>query len=100
MKNTRKKVTKAAQLANIKLTDNEIIQISGYFEQMEKFVSGINKFQPIDEIDLDTYSYVCIDDLREDVPGRTINKKEALEKAKYHDSDYFIILKQDLNVKR
>ena len=85
-------VDKIAALAKLRFDDNAKEAIRQDLEQILDFADKLNE---LDTAEVEPLIYITeeLNALREDEPGGTVTKEEALKNAPQRDSDYFKVPK-------
>ena len=89
---TEDQVKKVAQLARLRLDNN---QVKHHAEQIEKILEYINQLQKIDTIDVPctTRAIEVINVLRKDVNDKFEDRDELLDLAPSRENDFFKVPK-------
>ena len=87
---TREEILHVAQLARIKLTEEEIEK---YRVQLKQLLNDVEKINDVKGYD-DEFLIACWEEntkLRKDEPGEMLNPKEVLENAPRHSGNYIAV---------
>lgn len=87
---SREEVLHVADLARIKLTEEEIEKFQVQLKQLLNDVEKINKVQGYDD-DILIACWENNAELRKDEPGEMLNPKEVLENAPRHSGNYIAV---------
>lgn len=87
---TREEILHVAELARIKLTEEEIEK---YRVQLKQLLNDVEKINDVKGYD-DEFLIACWEEntkLRKDEPGEMLNPKEVLENAPRHSGNYIAV---------
>lgn len=87
---TREEILHVAELARIKLTEEEIEK---YRVQLKQLLNDVEKINEVKGYD-DEFLIACWEEntkLRKDEPGEMLNPKEVLENAPRHSGNYIAV---------
>lgn len=92
MKLSREEINKVAHLARLKLTEVELIEITG---QLEKILQYIEKLKEVNTEGIKPTSHVIDinNSFREDVTIRSLDKKDVFSNAVDQNGEFFIVPK-------
>ncbi len=85
-------IDKLAKLAMLQFDDEERAEIKS---DLEKMIGFVDKLKELDTTGVEPLLHMSnnTDILREDIPGKMINREEALQNAPLHDEQYFKVPK-------
>ncbi len=79
-------VKKIAELSRIALTDKELKEFT---PQMEGILDSVEVLKEVDTTNVEPMkAHIKFEDLREDVPGKTLSQEEVLKNAKHTEDGY------------
>lgn len=85
-------IDKLSKLAMLRFNQEEREEIKS---DLEKMIGFVDKLKELDTTGIEPLLHMSTqaDILREDVPGKMIDRKEALQNAPLHDDEYFKVPK-------
>lgn len=79
-------VKHVAQLSRISLTEEELKKFT---PQMETILESVDVLKEVDTNDIEPMkSHVKLEDLRQDIPEKSLSQEEVLKNAKYKENCY------------
>ncbi len=92
MEVSREKIEKLAHLARLELSVDELVQLEA---DLNHIINWVQKLNEVNTENVEPLFSPCTETnvLREDIPGKHLAQKEALQLAPRHDGRYILVPK-------
>lgn len=84
-------VRHVAQLARLELTDAEVTAMAPKLQDILQYVERVQGIDVDDDADPATTAPIDMDDLRDDVPGETLDVHDVMRGAPASDGAFFVV---------